>query len=1047
MNHLPGKTLGRYQLTDLLGEGGMGEVYRAFDPVLKRDVAIKTIHPHLLRKPGFKERFLQEAVAAARLHHPGIVQVFDSGEENGVLYMVMAFISGENLQELLEELKEQGTWVVLPEAVELVQQVSQAVDHAHRNGVLHRDIKPANIMLASEPCDGLPYRSILTDLGLAKLVEGGIETQSGASMGTPAYMSPEQALGLPIDARSDVYSLGALLYHLCAGQPPFPAKSITEIIRIHVRELLPPSPRSRNPLISPQLEAVILKTLERDPSRRFADAGQFALALGELLPSGKQPGKVLPAEILSKPAAPTQLNSTVMDSAPGTSLATLLEQSQAKHRGKSVLDEFPAEKPAAGVDQIQVIEPGKTARAYAVRAQVITVGREPGNQIVLDDPKVSRTHLRIDQTSSGYQVTDLGSSNGSYLNGVKLLKGITQAWAPDQPLQVGGTFLRLITARETVGTQLQSAAQPAVRQSQSQAALWISSTQLAVETGSSVSLEFAVRNLSSAVEHYQVSLDGIPSDWIKNQPNQPLKCMPGEEQKLTLFLQPPRIPQSKAGHYPITLRAISQARPSEIITATANLTVAPFRQFAAQLKPQKVRAGDGAQVVIKNQGNAPETFQLEFQDPADVLVFNPPQASLLVPEGQQGSFAYRGLPRGQRWFGGLQSHPFSATVRPSTGGEQPLQGELVSQAMMPKWVLALAALLAGCILLVGVYLFSQTMAKQAPAAADNGNAAQAPAAGAPSTDTQITLTWMASRLNAADATSTQKAVEATTQAEETKQALEAAQAKNAKSPGKIAFVRWIDGHHELFVMNADGSNQTRLTYQEDVRGYPSFSPDGKQIAYISEGKIYLISADGSNRKTLTRGSSDPYGPDSNVGVSWSPGGQYIAFTCGDRQSSNRKICMINADGTGMRSLTNNSGDDFSTSWSPDGRQILFLSESDGVYHTHVINIDNLGQTTFPLDYGNGLAWSPDGKQIAFSSGDNSGSPCIYKQNIDGSGLTKLTDIDGVDPVWSPDGKQIAFVHGLNRNDIPQIYIMNADGSDLKNLSTLSYSDMSPAWGQ
>jgi eukaryotic-like serine/threonine-protein kinase len=722
MENATSKTLGRYQLKDVLGEGGMGIVYRAYDPKLQRDVAIKVMHPHLLRKPGFKERFEQEAVVAANLKHPGIVQVFDSGDAGNSLYIVMAFIAGGNLEEMLNELKAKGEWVLLSEAVELVQQVAQALHYVHRHGVLHRDIKPGNIMLDPEPCGGLPFRPILTDLGLAKLLEGGVDTQTGVSMGTPAYMSPEQAQGLPVDVRSDVYSLGALLYHLCVGKPPFPAKTITEAMRYHAQQ--PPlPPRQANPRIPPGLDAVILKSLEKDPVRRYPDAAQFAEALGSALTTLPTRQAVVPtagtpvigddrdiaatavdtANSVSGANSVSSANqvsaSTAVDTV-GRSLATLLDQSIIRQRGPSVLDEFPRAAPQVGQDQIQVTEPGKEARVVPVKGQVITVGRTADNTIVLDDPKVSRAHLRIEQQGSVFMVTDQGSSNGSFLGGVKLLKGVAQEWDPAQPLKAGGTYLKLVRAREAVGTQVDTGTVPAQRKGEAKLSVITDTALLTVNPGGSAPLVIRIFNQGSQVDHYQVSTEGVPADWVKNLPDQPIRCMPGQEQALTIFVQPPRSAQSRAGQYTLSLMVTRQEDREQVVRSAA-LMVAPFQQFTALLHPERVRAGKPAWLQLTNQGNAAETFHIEWGDPANDLVFKPPETEISVEEGNTVEVEYRGRLRQGRLVGGEQFHRFSSIVSALQAGPlsqpQELSGDVISQGTFPAWLFPLLMLL--CLLL------------------------------------------------------------------------------------------------------------------------------------------------------------------------------------------------------------------------------------------------------------------------------------------------------------------------------------------------------------
>ncbi len=356
MENLVGQTLNRYQILSLLGEGGMGAVYKGHDVTLQRDVAIKVMHAHFAQNKDFQGRFLQEARTAARMDHPGIVQVYDFGQDRSALYIVMKFIPGDNLEKMLRDLRVQDKWITVNESVLLIQQVAKALDYAHRQGVLHRDIKPGNVMIEPEPTEGLPYRAILTDLGLAKLAQGGIVTQDGTSMGTPAYMSPEQALGNPTDSRSDVYSLGVLLFELATGRLPFPARSLADAIQYHV-QTPPPAPRSIRPDLPEVLEQIILKTLEKEPGKRFQSAAALATAL-----------KAIAKTTVTLRSAPSPLQATV-------SLFTQYQQSLIEQRGQSVLEEFeqPSKVPQ---DRIQVLDQDKTNRSFLIKRPSMSIGRD-----------------------------------------------------------------------------------------------------------------------------------------------------------------------------------------------------------------------------------------------------------------------------------------------------------------------------------------------------------------------------------------------------------------------------------------------------------------------------------------------------------------------------------------------------------------------------------------------------------------------------------------------------------------------------------------------
>jgi len=277
------KQIGKYQITELLGQGAMAEVYKAFHPTLEREVAIKVIHPRLAEDPCSVDRFWREAKVVAALRHPGIVQVYDFEVESDILYMVMEFVPGESLQERLAALHNGGERMSLDEALCLLRLTVQAVAYAHGQGVVHRDLKPANVLLTVED------RPVLTDFGLSKMVGAERLADSGAIVGTPTYMSPEQGEGEAGDERSDVYSLGVMLYELTTGNPPFSAESPISVILKHLDEPLP-APRLMSPDLPVSIERIIQKTLEKEPAVRFQSAGELLAALDEVVVTDVMPG-------------------------------------------------------------------------------------------------------------------------------------------------------------------------------------------------------------------------------------------------------------------------------------------------------------------------------------------------------------------------------------------------------------------------------------------------------------------------------------------------------------------------------------------------------------------------------------------------------------------------------------------------------------------------------------------------------------------------------------------------------------------------------------
>jgi hypothetical protein len=267
-----GQKLGnRYEVVRELGRGGMGVVYLARDVLLERDVAVKLIGGGGLSADA-RARFLREARVVAKMDHPGVVAVHDIGEHGDGLYLVMALISGPNLREVLES---RGPLRV-DEGVDVALQAADALEHAHALGIVHRDVKPENIMIVQKPDGGM--RVLLADFGLATALTEQRLTQSGAVMGTVAYMSPEQVAGRAVDARTDVYALGTVLYECVAGDVPFPGGDIASIL-YRVAHQAPLPLRMVAPRVDPELEQVVMRCLEKDPASRPQRPRDLAEAL------------------------------------------------------------------------------------------------------------------------------------------------------------------------------------------------------------------------------------------------------------------------------------------------------------------------------------------------------------------------------------------------------------------------------------------------------------------------------------------------------------------------------------------------------------------------------------------------------------------------------------------------------------------------------------------------------------------------------------------------------------------------------------------------
>jgi serine/threonine protein kinase len=348
MEDLTGKQLGPYRIVASLGEGGMAAVYKAFQPAMDRYVALKILPRTFAEDPLFVGRFEHEAKVIAKLQHIHILPVHDYGEAEGYTYIVMPFVEGGTLTGLLHSKP-----LPLKQIASIVWQVGDALDYAHTRGIVHRDVKPSNILIDQRG------NCLLTDFGIAKMIEGTTRfTVTGGIIGTPAYMSPEQGLGQQIDARSDIYALGVILYEMATGQVPFQAETPMAIIVKHINDPLP-LPRRVNPAISEALERVILKSMAKNPADRYQTAGELGQAVRAITDNRPEP------------STPLQAGPTVIEPSSPSFVPTAIEapfSSPSIRSAPNIPPAAPARAPASMPSAIPAVDqPGALDEGFRVR--------------------------------------------------------------------------------------------------------------------------------------------------------------------------------------------------------------------------------------------------------------------------------------------------------------------------------------------------------------------------------------------------------------------------------------------------------------------------------------------------------------------------------------------------------------------------------------------------------------------------------------------------------------------------------------------------------
>ncbi len=453
-----GKTIEHYRIDKLLGQGGMAAVYQAIDLRSQRDVALKFMHAHLASQESFRKKFLDEISAVARLNHPNIVKVLEYQQTDDDLFMVMEFLSGGTLRAYIKRLSEKGQLLELPEAIEFTRQLADALDYAHRQGMIHRDIKPDNVVLrpATKSVTFLDNQPVLTDFGLARLTAGDENADTDQPAGTYPYMSPEHALGDRTDNRSDIYSLGILLYELAAGRLPYMPHNIAEAARMHGKDPLTP-PSALRPEIPASLEQIILKALEKDPLRRYQTAEALMLALQNLNPRRMYQelhGTLMAFE--SEASTDTMATADMTEPLPLDPPAGIaMPATDDFSVGKLRLVFFSQDHPAFAI---------LLPQAKETEVVSLTIGTAEDQQVQLVGEKVSRRHARLDVLPNHqYLIADLGSTNGTWLDDTRLSGGDSQVLAIGQVFRIGDYWARLeIAEQPVVETISEEAAAPII---------------------------------------------------------------------------------------------------------------------------------------------------------------------------------------------------------------------------------------------------------------------------------------------------------------------------------------------------------------------------------------------------------------------------------------------------------------------------------------------------------------------------------------------------------------------------------------------------------
>ncbi|MCU0490476.1 MAG: protein kinase [Chloroflexaceae bacterium] len=692
-------TIQGFQLDSLLGGGDLGQVFRARESQGSQPAALKLFHARVVSNPLFRIRLEQAAANLERVRLAGVVPLYRVVAEAEQAFAVMEYMAEGSLRSLMQRRARAAEAWPLGQMLDLVRQAADTLALLHVQGLSHGNLKPQNVLL-SRPASGsdFSYSALLSDVGIFRMAEEVVEAADTLAVDTLAYAAPEWFQGDGPDMRSDLYSLGVLLYEVATGYLPFEARTFDTAYKKQLYDE-PPPPRSLRPELPAELEALILACLQKAPARRPGSVAEVSSALRALL--------------LKTSFAPPPLPVAAPVSAVDAERVLVFPRIYKLNQQEQVLEE-----------------------PYHLTGDGLTVGRNVANDVILPSEQVHEHQLQIDWLGNRVNITLLEENNQTLLEGQPLTPGQPRTWVVGTMLRIGPYWLRLeLPAPAAPAAAAPAAPAPAEVPASAEAtpvalapALPPAEEAVPLATPASCNITLpeepnlvlapgrvamyrvTLTNTGVQTDHYRLSVEGAPKTAnIVLSPARPPQINPGDARQVTLSVEIPRVPESRAGDYPVRVITTSRRNPDDISEEATTWTVQPFASDELDMRRLRLR-GTGVRrvrtpVTLVNRGNTPASYTLKASDGEEALKLAFPEArkAITVQPGEQQPTQLTVRPQRLLWFGQPQRRAFQVQAEAAGRSEvQTLNADFEQLPLVPWWLVWVAL---ACLLLAGIWFW------------------------------------------------------------------------------------------------------------------------------------------------------------------------------------------------------------------------------------------------------------------------------------------------------------------------------------------------------